>query len=136
MPDWLPALPSGNIGLWILFAIALIGFVLSLLDRLSGRGKRKVRENLGRLLLEGRQLAGQCSNEKEPAPEAVANEWATETEAYLTKHLGSDYVASFRSAAGLPLGVTSIASQPHRDLEAGLKVRLARLQQFMEQLRR
>ena len=90
---------------------------------------------LGEFLMEGQALSRQCANENEPAPEEEANEWADRTEEYLEEHLGSDYVASYRSAAGLPMGLTSITSRSHRNLDSGIQVRLARLQQFLEELR-
>ena len=61
---------------------------------------------LGEFLLEGQALSRRCSNEKEPAPQEEADDWAARTEACLEKHLGSDYVASYRNAAGLPMGLT------------------------------
>ena len=97
------------------------------------RGRR--REKLGRFLREGQELQRQCADERSSPPDAEADGWAARTEAYLKKHLGSDYVASYRNAAGLPMGLTSISSKSHRDLEGGIDMRLARLQQFLEELR-
>ena len=101
----------------------------------TARRRRERRERLGDFLLEGRSISLQCANEKEPVPSEEADDWAERAESYLDKHLGSDYVATFRDAAGLPMGLTSITSKPHRDLQSGIMIRLARLQQFLEELR-
>jgi hypothetical protein len=42
-----------------------------------------IRENLGKLLLEGQQIQ-RCADESKPAPEQEANSWAEKTEQYLT----------------------------------------------------
>ena len=83
------------------------------------------REALGQLLLEGQHIQQQCGNEKEPAPSAQAQEWADKTEGYLAENLGESYIARFRSSAGLPMTANSISSLDHRNLWAGLHVRLA-----------
>lgn len=90
---------------------------------------------LGEFLMEGQALSRRCANEKEPAPEEEAEDWNGRTQADLKKYLGSDYVASYSNAAGLPMGLTSISSKSHRDLQSGIQIRLARLQQFLEELR-
>ena len=100
----------------------------------AGALKSDIREHLGQLLFEGQELQRQCGNEKEPAPTAQAQEWADKTEGYLAENLGESYIARFRSSAGLPMAANSISSLDHRNLWAGLHVRLARLTQFVEEL--
>jgi hypothetical protein len=97
--------------------------------------KRQIREKLGEFLAQGQHLMGQCANEHVPAPDAEANKWAEEVENYLQSKLSSDYVARFRSGAGMPLSASSIQDKAHRDLWAGLNVRLYRLEQFLSELR-
>jgi hypothetical protein len=97
--------------------------------------KRQIREKLGDFLARGQHLMGQCTNEQVAAPDADANKWAEEVENYLQKELGFEYVARFRSGAGMPLSANSIQDQAHRNLWAGLNVRVYRLEQFLSELR-
>jgi len=107
----------------------------SLRTQLDDRERRKaVRNALGAFLAEGRQLLSECANEREPPPEQKAEDWAARTEAYLNEHLDAGHVALFRSGGGLPMTATSISSIPHRQLWSGIRVRVARLEQFISQL--
>jgi hypothetical protein len=107
-------------------------------DLAAGQRQAVIRESLGLLLLEGQQIQQMCGNEKEPAPSNQAQEWADRAEAYLSENLGQSYVARFRSGAGLPPGSTPMYwhSMEHRNLLTHLQVRLARLNQFLEELGR
>jgi len=104
--------------------------------RVDTAGRRaETRTRLAELWSEGDQLARQCRNEREPPPNDAADDWAARTEGYLAAELGTDYVATFRSGDGLPMGFTTIQSMEHSRLDSGIRVRLARLQQFLDQLR-
>jgi len=104
-------------------------------DRLSATlndksARREIQEGLGSFIAEGHRLLAKCRIEKDPPPEAEANDWAGRTENFLSQKLGNAYVARFRSAAGLPLTATSITSIPHSNLWASIYTRMARLEQF------
>jgi hypothetical protein len=104
--------------------------------RVDTTGKKaETRARLAELWSEGDQLARQCRNEREPPPNDEADDWARRAEEYLAAELGADYVATFRSADGLPMGFTTIQSMEHSRLDSGIRMRLARLQQFLDQLR-
>ena len=133
--DWLVGIPwwglvVGGVG----FPASVVGLVTFGRAALMARKGRLRREVLGEFLMEGQALERQCADERQPAPETETEDWAARTEYYLQK-MGSDYVASFRSAAGLPMGMTTIMSQTHRNVQGFLTVRLTRLQQFLEELR-
>lgn len=96
--------------------------------------KRAIREALGEFLEEGRLLQRQCGNERETPPNEEADDWAARTEAYLSEHRGQSYVSRFRSGAGLPMTMNSIASVPHRNVWGYIHIRLSRLQQFIAEL--
>jgi hypothetical protein len=103
--------------------------------QLAGRQSRvAIREALGSLLMEGQELQRRCADEREAPPSAEAEEWAEKTEACLSEQLDPSYIARFRSHAGIPMAACSISSIEHRNLWAGLQVRLARLTQFVEEL--
>lgn len=133
--DWLGAGPWEAVGIGAAIIAAFVGSLHFGTVMLIARHRRMRRQRLGEFLHEGQALLRQCSNEQEPAPQQEADSWARRVEAYLEKHLGGDYIASFRDGAGLPMGVTAIMSVAHRNLEGGIKIRLARLQQFLEELR-
>jgi hypothetical protein len=107
------------------------------LQQLDDRAKRaSIRDGLGKLMLRGRELQVRCADESQPPPDADADAWDHDAEKYLRAELGDAYVARFRSSAGLPLGATSIQSLPHRQLWGGIVIRLARLDQFIQELSR
>lgn len=134
--DWLAAIPWDAVGIGgaVVAAVAAslhFGQVI-----LTGWQRGKRREKLGEFLFEGQGLEQQCADETKPPPKEEAQDWLERTDAYLAKNLGSDYVASFHNAAGLPTGFTTILSMEHSDIASGIRFRLARLQQFLEELRR
>jgi|ERR1035437_1612187 hypothetical protein len=92
------------------------------------------RDRLGVLLAEGADLLRRTRNENDPAPIAEADAWASRTEDFLTAKFGSAYVIRFRDHSGLPPGFTSLQSADHRNLESGIQVRTARLQQFLAEM--
>ena len=135
-----------NVSSWVWISLAIIGlFVAQFLafhtvrkerdalhDQIEDKErKRTVQNGLGSRLERGRLLLQQCANEREEPPQRQADEWAADTEAFLTEHLGDPYVARFRSSAGLPMTANSIFSVPHRNLWGGIYIRLARLEQFL-----
>lgn len=109
----------------------------SLRSQLDEREQRStIRSQLASLIEQGEQLVRQCRNQTIDPPEKEADEWSSQVESYLASNLGDDYIATFRSHDGLPMGTTTLSSARHRQLESGLKTRLARLQQFLIELRR
>ena len=133
--DWIVAAPWGAVGIGAAVVAALVTVLAFGRALLMAWRKARRRQRIGEFMLEGQGLVAACQDEKQEAPEGAADEWAAKTENYLAKELGLDYVASFRSGAGLPMGLTVLGSPAHRNLESGLKVRLARLQQLLEELR-
>ena len=93
-----------------------------------------VLDALGAFLAEGDELNLRCHNEKELPPNDEADKWDDREAEFLRERLGESYIARFRSGAGLPMGLTSIASKDHRDLSSGIKVGTARLEQFIAEL--
>jgi len=96
--------------------------------------RRQIREQLAAFVQEGMELRRLCANEGVPPPIQQADEWAMRTEAFLRDKLDESYVARFRNSSGLPLTANSISSIPHRNLWGAIYTRLARLNQFLEEL--
>jgi len=109
-------------------------------DELKGQveskiSKRRMRETIAELLKKGEQIKRQCRNEKEEAPEKAALDWSQKVAKYLTENLGSDYEVIFYNSDGLPIGVTTISSPEHSRIESYVRNRIARLNQFLAELR-
>jgi hypothetical protein len=103
-------------------------------NRAEALARTATRERLGAFLAQGQQLMVQCSDEKGPDPTAAADQWALEAEAYLIQNLGESYVARFRSGAGLPMASTVIFDINRNRLWSGIRVRVARLEQFSAEI--
>lgn len=99
--------------------------------------KRKIRNSLGAFLAEGEMLSAFCAREQLPPPEHEAVDWYHRVVAYLneTPSLGTPYAVRFNSSSGLPLSATSTLSAPHRKVFGYLKPKLARLHEFISELR-
>ena len=101
-------------------------------QREEAKRLRAAQEQLGAFLAEGiapRKLAHQ---EDQPAPTVAANTWR---QSRLVATLGSAFVARFADGSGLPSPfVNRIRSQEHKGLENGLRIKTARLQQFLSEL--
>ena len=95
--------------------------------------KREIKLNLARFLEDGQRIISQCSDENNPPPETEANSWANSVEKYFTDEMDDSYISRFRNGAGLPMTANSIASMPHRNLWAGIWIRIARLQEFIKE---
>ena len=83
---------------------------------------------------EGRALMAACANQESDAPETESNEWATKVETFLAGTLDQSYIARFRNGSGLPMVGTTIWKPSHRNLWGELRVRIARLQEFIKEL--
>jgi hypothetical protein len=100
----------------------------------SKEERQRLREALGSFLIEGRQLQERCSYQNQDPPNAEADAWAGRVETFLGDNLDSGHIARFRDGSDLPMGANSIGSIPHRQLWGGLRVRLARLSQFIAEI--
>ena len=95
-----------------------------------------VREQLGTFLGQGNALMQKCHNESVAPPQQEVGVWTMGIDEYLASVLGQSYAARFRSDAGLPLTATAISSPAHRTLWYAIFFRVARLEQFSEELPR
>jgi len=94
---------------------------------------KKIRECIAEYLTEGNQLAV-IDQSKEPPTQKVLD-WVKRVANYLKENLGEDYMASFLDGHGLPIHFTRLSSLPHVDMLSILNTSLARLQQFLAELR-
>jgi len=96
--------------------------------------RKQTRVVLGGFLAEGQPLMTRCADEEKPPPSDDAEAWAEKVETFLLGNLDESYIARFRDDSNLPMTGTSIFSQPHRVLWGRLRVRMARLQEFIKEL--
>ena len=123
----------------VLGILAISAAIVSQLQTQSAKREetkklRAVREQLGAFLAEGVDLLRRARHEQEPAPNEDAEGWNVRVVEYLNSFMGNAFVHRFGDSSGLPLGMTALQSEAHRRLEGGLKIRTARLQQFMSEL--
>ena len=110
-------------------------FVIDLELKLENREKLKnIRIRLADFLNEGLGLMQLCADESNPPPNEDANAWSDRVEEYLGRELDKSYIARYRDGSGLPTGINAIYSTPHRNLWGGIRVRSARLQEFISEL--
>jgi hypothetical protein len=96
---------------------------------------------LGELISEGDALEVKAAENKDaPLDVDGINAWAKKTEEFLSKELGSGFVSRFNDVSGLapatqPLSLFAESlTGPHTQAYAVMAVRLARLQQFSQEL--
>ena len=94
----------------------------------------EARERLGKFLEEGIELLKATQQEQRPPPIDAVEEWNKTVVSYLGSAMGQSFVTRFGDASGLPIWTTRLGSDAHRNLETGLRVRTARLQQFLSEL--
>jgi hypothetical protein len=94
-----------------------------------------VREQLGTLLAEGRTLLRIAQLDQEPAPLVAAEEWNQRVTGYLASAIGGSFARRFGDEPRLPAGESTLQSDTHRELELDLRIRIARLEQFLSELR-
>jgi hypothetical protein len=124
-------LPIGSV-----LPLAVLGFALAFsIVAFIGRAlKKSISDHLGEYLIRGIEIQDKCGAEDKPAPTAEAEAWTSDVQTFLSKHLGLSYVARFHNSAGLPLSATSITSREHRNVSSYMRVRLARLNEFIQDL--
>lgn len=101
------------------------------------RGHRS--RDLGRLLADGQAELQALSNYSTDANLDRVDAWIRELEAYLDK-IGPGYVARSRNGSGLVLGPTRIddltdpKARARRDAIVQMRIRLARIEQFIQEI--
>ena len=115
--------------------LALVVWIQIVLPCLRRRKRQHQRESLGILLAEGHEFEVRFANHTESAPKEEFNQWVNKVEHYLLSELGAIYVQRFQSSAGLPSSEGNIPSWEHEFLWEGAQVRLARLMEFISELR-
>lgn len=102
--------------------------------------RRGVQDRLARYLETGHQLFNlvheRSRNLQSPVPDNEAEAWAREIEEFLKTEgmLGDVFIARFRNFAGLPTRIT-LLSPPYSKIEGYVVRRMARLDEFIKELR-
>lgn len=98
--------------------------------------RRRIREQLANLLEEGGQIRHIVVDPAQPLPilSQRANAWGLKVQAFLRTNLDESYVARFLSNAGLPIMTSPNISARYRNLWRTISNRMARLDQFIQEL--
>lgn len=133
---------QGPVYLWIFFGAFILCVLIACFlgwkeqdEQLRlANDKRQIREKLGQVLAEGQKLIYACCNEKDAPPEEEVNDWSTRTIRILQADLGEAFATRFQNSAGIPQASCGISSEPHRNLWGRVRMRMARLDQFISEL--
>lgn len=123
-------MPITIIGLIIGVAFIIVGAVGVFR---STKRKKQIRQKLGDFLKEGQLISRKCYENNTEAPSKEADQWCEKVYSYLNDTLGSDYSERFQSHQGLSPGFTTLSGE-HAHVEAWLRTRLARLNEFLAEL--
>jgi hypothetical protein len=97
--------------------------------------RRYIRIELGRILEKGRLLAEEAANQNQTSPQEEATLWGQSAEKFFLDNMDESYISRFRDESDLPIpqqppGISDI---PRARLWAGMRVRNARLQEFIKE---
>jgi hypothetical protein len=97
--------------------------------------RKYIRRELGRILEKGRLLAEQAANKNQASPQEEANLWGQSAEKFFLDNMDESYVSRFRDESGLPIPQQppEISDISRAHLWAGMRVRNARLQEFIKE---
>ena len=108
----------------------------SFTEQLSNKqNKLYIRDKLSEFMIEGKKLMNLCDDETKPPPNDEVTLWEDNIIKFLRENLENSFIARFRNPAGIPMETSSISSIQHRELWNGIRFRLARLDQFIEEYR-
>lgn len=93
---------------------------------------REACDAIGLFVAEGQAILRETRKQASPPPDKKAEDWERRVAMFLETTFGRGSVGLFRNASGLPIGITTLDSEIHRNIEGYLTVRLARLQQFSQ----
>jgi hypothetical protein len=98
--------------------------------RLTKEKIQSTKNALAAFLEEGGAVVQRCAKTE-------AQDWLNRLLAHLAAAdgLGPSYVARLNSHQGIPIGMTSIQSKVHRNISSNVGYRLARLHEFLAELR-
>jgi hypothetical protein len=100
--------------------------------------RRKVREVMGNMLSEGRELMAICAKD-DPAtlPQKEFDDWSARVEAVLLQEFDFSYVARFRNpGSGMPMVMSPCERDAHRTLWGWIRIRVMRLDEFLSEISR
>ena len=92
-----------------------------------------VRAQLETFLAEGKELLRIAQLEQEPVPLPAAEAWHRRVMDYLASAMGQSFVRRFVDSSRLPISLSTVQSDGHRQLEFGLRIRTTRLERFLSE---
>ena len=101
---------------------------------LSKQNKRCIRDKLSEFIIEGKKLIVCCDDETKLLPNDEVTLWEDNIIKFLRENLENSFIARFKTPSGEPINIPSTSTQ-HRELWNGIRFRLTRLVQFIEEYR-
>lgn len=92
------------------------------------------REGLAALIAEASSILDACRDTDAKPPNREVGEWKEKVERYLTERLDGSYVARFNNIPEFDMAALPLGSPWHPVLEAGIRARIKRLNDFIEEL--
>ena len=129
--DWIFEITWNGAGIAASILVAVIMVSTILWNIAASTIRARKRHKLVEFVSEGQELLELCSTDP---PDDRTKDWAERAQGYLGQHLGPRSVAIFGSNAGLP-PLRAYTNSKDEGLELAIKIRLARLEQFLTELR-
>jgi hypothetical protein len=104
--------------------------------KLDDRDQRmEICRAFGRFIESGQDVLVSCSYIGRPVPNEAADRWEEAVHKYLRENLDPIYFSRFRNWSDIPKEDFGLPSQPHEELWQAMRARLARLHQYINELR-
>jgi hypothetical protein len=104
--------------------------------KLDDREKRMmICRVLGQFIESGQEILVSCTYIGKPVPREVTDRWEQQVHKFIKDNLDPIYFSRFRNWSDIPKEEFGFPSQPHEELWQGMRARLARLHQYINELR-
>jgi|SRR5208282_1776645 len=88
------------------------------------------------LIDRGQEFIRQCGSSKDLVPREQVGVWAQDAIESVTKTFDSTYISRFESSVGIPMSMAYWPNLENRDVYGYVLVRVYRLQEFVDELRK
>ena len=97
------------------------------------RDRKKIREQLGLFVLEGKALMTRCEDESKPSPESDVTAWSEKVKTFLTDQFELSYIARFENVGMNPIAISAISDKQRGRMWAGIRFRISNIEQFIRE---
>jgi hypothetical protein len=90
---------------------------------------------IAKFIVSGQEILDRCTYIGKPIPKEAVDRWETEVQVFIIENLDEIFFAKFCNFSDIPQGTFGRNSEPHEELWQGMRARLSRLHQYMQELR-